>query len=111
MCGAIHILCHTLPIGEVFVMDLGSTHGTFMNKKRLEPHMYVPLRIGSTVKLGLSSRSLCLMGSEDPPAPSDRSDNLTLDAEAQRLQVMSVRFSSARLAQVCSVQVSSCMSP
>ena len=47
--------------GEVYLMDLGSTHGTFMNKKRLEPQAYVPLRIGSTVKLGLSSRQLCLM--------------------------------------------------
>ena len=52
--------------GEVYLMDLGSTHGTFLNKKKLEPQMYVPLRIGSTVKLGASSRALVLMGDAEP---------------------------------------------
>ncbi|KAL3895840.1 MAG: hypothetical protein SGPRY_013416, partial [Prymnesium sp.] len=52
--------------GEVYLIDLGSTHGTFLNKKRLEPHMYTPLRLGSVIKLGGSSRSLVLMGEKEP---------------------------------------------
>ena len=64
-----HAVIQHRDTGEIYVMDLGSTHGTFMNKKRLEPHAYVPLRIGATVKLGQSTRSLVLMGEADPPPP------------------------------------------
>ena len=78
--------------GEIYLMDLGSTHGTFMNKKRLDPQAYVPLRIGSSIKLGLSSRSLCLMGSEDPPAPTAEAQP-AMEVQQQRAQARAEKIS------------------
>ena len=39
-----------------YVMDLGSTHGTVVNKIALQPHVYHRIRVGYVVKFGASSR-------------------------------------------------------
>ena len=44
--------------GEVYLYDLDSTHGSFVNKRRVEPRQYVQLPPGSVIKLGQSSRLL-----------------------------------------------------
>jgi len=50
--------------GNMYVMDLGSSHGTFINKKRLKRDQREVLQDGDTVKFGASSREyvvrLCL---------------------------------------------------
>ena len=38
------------------VYDLGSTHGTFVNKKPIKPRTYVPLRDGDLLQFAESSR-------------------------------------------------------
>ncbi len=42
--------------GAVHIYDLGSVHGTFVNKSRIPPRAFVPLPIGSLLRFGESSR-------------------------------------------------------
>ena len=42
--------------GQMFIYDLGSTHGTFLNKRQVKPRAYIPLRCGDLLKFGQSSR-------------------------------------------------------
>jgi len=42
--------------GNLYVMDLGSSHGTFVNAERLKKRKREPLRDGYTVKFGASTR-------------------------------------------------------
>jgi len=43
-----------------YVYDLGSTHGTYLNKQKVRPRAYCRLRIGQMVKFGGSSRLFIL---------------------------------------------------
>ena len=45
-----------------YVYDLGSTHGTFINKSQVQPRCYYRLRIGQMVKFGGSSRMFSVGG-------------------------------------------------
>jgi pSer/pThr/pTyr-binding forkhead associated (FHA) protein len=44
---------------------MGSTHGTYVNKKLLQPKIYHKLNVGDIFKLGTSSRMLILSGPEE----------------------------------------------
>lgn len=48
--------------GDVFIYDLGSTHGTVVNKKQVSGRTYIPLHVGDVLKFGLSSRLYVLQG-------------------------------------------------
>ncbi|KAJ7562910.1 hypothetical protein O6H91_03G088700 [Diphasiastrum complanatum] len=48
--------------GEAFVFDLGSTHGTFVNKRQVKSKIYAPLHVGDVFRFGLSSRLYVLQG-------------------------------------------------
>eukprot|EP00871_Galdieria_phlegrea_P001688 jgi/Galph1/251/GphlegSOOS_G4970.1 len=41
---------------QPYLFDLGSTHGTFLSKKRLEPRVYYPIAVGESFRCGMSSR-------------------------------------------------------
>jgi len=43
-----------------YVYDLGSTHGTFINKTKIQMRCYYRLRVGQMVKFGGSSRLFLL---------------------------------------------------
>ena len=43
-----------------YVYDLGSTHGTFVNKTKIQPRCFYRLRVGQMVKFGGSSRLFLL---------------------------------------------------
>lgn len=43
-----------------YVYDLNSTHGSFLNKSRLQPRIYYRLRVGQMVRFGGSSRLFVL---------------------------------------------------
>jgi pSer/pThr/pTyr-binding forkhead associated (FHA) protein len=38
--------------GEAFVYDLGSTHGTFINKRQVKAKKYAPLPVGGIIRFG-----------------------------------------------------------
>ena len=48
-----------------FLYDLGSTHGSFVNKKRLPSRKYIKLYVGYVMKFGGSTRLLILTGPKD----------------------------------------------
>ena len=48
--------------GDIFIYDLGSTHGTFVNKKLITQHQYVKLVSGDMIRFGQSSRWFILNG-------------------------------------------------
>jgi len=67
---------HGQPAG-LYLYDCGSTHGTFMNKKRLEPKVYVRIKIGYIIKFGQSTRLYLVQG--DSSAEADNVNNSTGD--------------------------------
>uniref|UniRef100_A0A0V0J5P1 FHA domain-containing protein n=2 Tax=Schistocephalus solidus TaxID=70667 RepID=A0A0V0J5P1_SCHSO len=46
------------------LIDMNSTHGTFVNKRRAPPNRYIRLHVGYVVRLGNSTRLLILQGPE-----------------------------------------------
>eukprot|EP01047_Picozoa_sp_COSAG01_P100356 COSAG01_NODE_30221_length_620_cov_1.297505_2_plen_111_part_01 len=50
------VLLHRGSDGQIFVCDLGSTHGTFLNKKRLAPKHNMELAPGDVLRFGESTR-------------------------------------------------------
>ncbi|XP_028294380.1 kanadaptin [Gouania willdenowi] len=47
-----------------YVHDLGSTHGTVVNKNKIPPRTYIRLRVGHVIKFGGSTRLFVLQGPE-----------------------------------------------
>ena len=43
-----------------YVYDLASTHGTYLNKKRIQPRSYYRVRVGQMIRFGGSSRLFVL---------------------------------------------------
>lgn len=51
--------------GALFLIDLGSTHGSFVNKRRVAPKEFVRLHIGDVLAFGESSRLYAVCGPEE----------------------------------------------
>ncbi|KAM9068279.1 kanadaptin [Sarcophilus harrisii] len=48
-----------------YLYDLGSTHGTFLNKARVPPRTYCRVRVGHVLRFGGSTRLFVLQGPEE----------------------------------------------
>ena len=81
-----HCVIQHSQTGEVFLRDLDSTHGTYINNQRIPPSSFVALRIGAAVRLGQSNRQLILMGDADPARESanEASRAAMREADAER---------------------------
>jgi hypothetical protein len=50
---------------EAFVFDNGSTHGTFVNKRRLKARVHAPVFVGDQIRFGQSSRVFVVSGAAE----------------------------------------------
>lgn len=60
-----HAVIQNRDTGETFLYDLGSTHGTMVNKRPIKGKSYFPLRIGDVVRFGQSTRLFVVGGPEE----------------------------------------------
>ena len=65
-----------------YVYDLGSTHGTCLNKNRVDPRCYYRVRLGQMIKFGGSSRLFLL------EVVNSSSSTLACDKHSMSLQTM-----------------------
>jgi pSer/pThr/pTyr-binding forkhead associated (FHA) protein len=63
-----HAVFQSRSNGKLYLYDLGSTHGTFVNGKRLEPKTYVELTPGVQIKFGMTARNHILSGEGKEPS-------------------------------------------
>ncbi|KAL3145623.1 hypothetical protein ABBQ32_003168 [Trebouxia sp. C0010 RCD-2024] len=101
----LHAVLQFSAAGESFLYDAGSAHGTFLNKQRLKPEVYAPIRVGDMIKFGLSTR-LYLFGGPEELRPEEGLSKLqrrqlaALEAkekrQAKETQVSKAQMDAAR---------------
>ncbi|KAF8723741.1 hypothetical protein HU200_021713 [Digitaria exilis] len=55
--------------GKVFLYDLGSTHGSFINKNQIKKKLYTEIHVGDVVRFGQSSRLYIFQGPSELMPP------------------------------------------
>ncbi|XP_059056627.1 kanadaptin [Achroia grisella] len=68
-----------------YIYDLGSTHGTFLNKDRLKPNHYTRVRVGHQIKFGNSTRTYIMLG---PDFDCEGESELTVTEIKKRAETM-----------------------
>ncbi len=70
---------------ELHLIDLGSTHGTFVNKSLLSKQTYQALNVGDVIRFGASTRLYVLSGPDDlMPAEYDSANLQNLRTKSER---------------------------
>uniref|UniRef100_A0A0D9WP82 FHA domain-containing protein n=1 Tax=Leersia perrieri TaxID=77586 RepID=A0A0D9WP82_9ORYZ len=69
--------------GEVFLYDLGSTHGSFINKTQIKKKIYVEIHVGDVIRFGQSSRLYIFQGPSELMPPEKDMQKLR-DARIQQ---------------------------
>ncbi|CAH1642323.1 unnamed protein product [Spodoptera littoralis] len=68
-----------------YLYDLGSTHGTFLNKDRVKVSHYTRVRVGHQIKFGNSTRTYILLG---PDFDTEGESELSVTEIKQRANTM-----------------------
>uniref|UniRef100_T2M5Q3 Kanadaptin n=1 Tax=Hydra vulgaris TaxID=6087 RepID=T2M5Q3_HYDVU len=63
-----------------YLFDLGSTHGTFLNKEKIKPKVYSRIRVGYQLKFGGSSRLYIIEGPNE-----DQEEEIDIDILRKRM--------------------------
>ncbi|OWR53993.1 putative smad nuclear interacting protein [Danaus plexippus plexippus] len=69
------------PASGWYLFDLGSTHGTFLNRDRIKEQHYTRVRVGHQIKFGSSTRTYIVLG---PDFDADGESELTVTEIRQR---------------------------
>lgn len=62
--------------GELYVVDLGSSHGTKLNRQPLRPKQFQSVPVGGSLQFGASTRFYVLQGPDELLPPEEESDEL-----------------------------------
>merc|ERR1712127_784383 len=68
---------------SVYLYDLNSTHGTFINKRRIPPHTYAEIHVGDLLSFGASTRKYILDGPEELRPQLRRKVPMLINDEAE----------------------------
>ena len=52
--------------GALYLRDLGSAHGSAVNRQQVAPDAYIPLNVGDQLRFGSSTRTYVLCGGPEP---------------------------------------------
>ncbi|KAK6129112.1 hypothetical protein DH2020_037148 [Rehmannia glutinosa] len=80
--------------GGAYLYDLGSTHGTFINKSQVKKRVYVDLHVGDVIRFGQSSRLYIFQGPSDlmpPEADLKRFRKAKIQQEMQDMEASLLR--------------------
>lgn len=70
--------------GNMYLMDLGSSHGSFVNKRRLQSEQREPLREGDVIRFGASSREYIVRLSLEKSSRSERGTKRAADSVSDK---------------------------
>lgn len=70
--------------GDLFIYDLGSTHGTFVNQKLIAKQSYLKIKQGDIIRFGMSTRWFILNGGPEQEEEED-------DKPHKKIQIVSKR--------------------
>ncbi|CAA7055528.1 unnamed protein product [Microthlaspi erraticum] len=82
--------------GVAYLFDLGSTHGTVVNKNKVDKRVFVDLNVGDVIRFGGSTRLYLFQGPSDLMPPEK---DLQLYREAKQRLELSEREASLRRAR------------
>lgn len=83
--------------GDGYIYDLGSTHGTFINKNEVKKKAYVELHVGDVIRFGHSSRLYILQGPVDLMPPEADLKSIRAAKIQQEMQDMEASLLRAKV--------------
>jgi len=79
----IHAVLQFHESGSLWLQDLGSAHGTFINRQRVTPKQFIQIHVGDQIRIGQSTRSYVVEGPEEM-RPKEKEVAVTSMQQRQR---------------------------